>query len=249
MVQVLIKAFDILELVAQRQGAATSLTEISAELNINQATASNIINTLVSKDYLEHIGKKKGYRLGPACFNLNSSEPYELQLLNAAKEEMKKLTQLVEESCLLGILRNQKRYIIHVENSEQVVQVQAKSERNVYETASGRVLLAYLNEKELDRFLLANGLPEGNTWEEVKNKEDLITAFEKIRAEKLGKTYVGGGQIKGFAAPILKNNQIVASLSVFIPEYRCSPSKEAELISNLQRTSFRIENNLEKILA
>jgi DNA-binding IclR family transcriptional regulator len=247
MVQVLIKAFDILELVAQRQGTPISLTEISAELDINQATAANIINTMVEKDYLEHIGKKKGYRLGPACFRLNNSEPYEQHLLNAAKEAMRVLTEEVKESSLLGIMRNQKRYIVHVENSSQVIQVQARSERNMYDTASGRVLLAYLSEKELDRFLLSNGLPEGNSWEGVSDKKTLLAAFEKIKTEKLTTTYVYGREIKGFAAPIFKNNSVVASLSVFIPEYRCTASKEKEIVANLRATCEKINKNMENI--
>jgi DNA-binding IclR family transcriptional regulator len=60
MVLVVIKTFDILELVALRNGQPISLTEISAELGLNQATAANIIKTMVAKEYLEHIGKKKG---------------------------------------------------------------------------------------------------------------------------------------------------------------------------------------------
>jgi DNA-binding IclR family transcriptional regulator len=244
MVQVLIKAFDILELVAQREGVSVSLTEISKELDINQATAANIINTLVSKDYLEHIGKKKGYRLGHACFTLTNNDAYEENLLAASREAMKNLTEAVQESCLLGIMRNQKRYIIHVENSSQVIQVQTRSERSMYETASGRVLLAYLNEKELDRFLAANELPTDNTWEGVTDKATLLATLEKIRTEKLAKTYAYGREIKGFAAPIFKNNAVIAGLSVFIPEYRCSEAKEKEIIANLRATCERIGENL-----
>ena len=49
MVQVLLKAFDIVELVVQRNGQSVSLTEIADALQMNQATAANIINTLVSR--------------------------------------------------------------------------------------------------------------------------------------------------------------------------------------------------------
>jgi DNA-binding IclR family transcriptional regulator len=63
MVQVVIKAFDILELIAQAKGKSVTLTEISSILNLKQPTVSNIINTLISKGYVEHIGKKKGYKL------------------------------------------------------------------------------------------------------------------------------------------------------------------------------------------
>jgi IclR family transcriptional regulator, KDG regulon repressor len=234
-------------LVAERQGIAISLTEISTILEINQATAANIINTLVSKDYLEHIGKKKGYRLGPACFTLTNNDAYEQNLLSASKEAMKNLTEAVQESCLLGIMRNQKRYIIHVENSNQVIQIQTRSERSMYETASGRILLAYLSEKELDRFLAANELPTDNTWEGVTDKATLMVALEKIKREKLAKTYAYGREIKGFAAPIFKNNIVIAGLSVFVPEYRCSAAKEQEIIANLLATCERININMENL--
>ena len=103
MVQVLIKAFDIIELVVQRNGQAISLTEISDELEINQATAANIINTLVSKGYLEHIGKKKGYRLGPAAYRLTNEIPYEQDLVNAARTVREELTAQLNESTIFVV--------------------------------------------------------------------------------------------------------------------------------------------------
>ena len=123
MVQVLIKAFDIIELVVQRNGQAISLTEISDELEINQATDANIINTLVSKGYLEHIGKKKGYRLGPAAYRLTNEIPYEQDLVNAARTVREELTAQLNESTILGVLRNHKRYILHAVNAVQEIQV------------------------------------------------------------------------------------------------------------------------------
>ena len=105
MVQVILKSFDIIELVAQRNGQAISLTEISEALDINQATAANIINTIVSRGYMEHIGKKKGYRLGPAAFRLTNEIPYEQDLVNVARQVMEDLTTSINESCILGVLR------------------------------------------------------------------------------------------------------------------------------------------------
>lgn len=128
MVQVIIKAFDILELVAQRNGLAISLTEISQELQLNQATTANIINTMVARGYLEHIGKKKGYKLGPAAYRLTNEVSYEQDLVNASLEPMQQLTDTINESCLLGILRNNKRYILHNVNCNQDIQVQIRSE-------------------------------------------------------------------------------------------------------------------------
>jgi DNA-binding IclR family transcriptional regulator len=240
MVQVLIKAFDILELVAQRKGQPISLTEISDELQINQATAANIINTIVSKNYLEHIGKKKGYRLGFSAYRLTNAVAYEQDLINAAQEPMEKLTAKLNESSILGILQNQKRFILHVVNSNQDIQVQIRSERNVYETASGRLLLAYLTERELERFLQVNGLPSDDLWLEANTYNGLKEALQNIKEVGIAKTHRQMSHLKGFAVPIFNHDKVIAGLSVFVPEYRCTQGKEKEIISSMIETSKSI---------
>ncbi len=247
MVQVLIKAFDILELVAQRQGQAISLTEISQELHLNQATAANIINTLVAKNYLEHIGKKKGYKLGPSAYRLTNEVAYEQDLITVANEVMEELTAKTNETSLLGMLRNFKRYTLHVVNSTQDIQVQIRSERSVYETASGRLLLAYLSEKEIERFLKYNGLPDNTLWEEASTPTGLTETLANIKRDAMAMTHLKNRHVKGFAMPIFMNKKVVAGLSVFVPEYRCSIAHEKHIIEELkiasQIISERLTNN------
>lgn len=164
-----------------RDGQPVSLTEISDELELNQATAANIITTMVSRGYIEHIGKKKGYRLGPAAYRLTNEIPYEQDLVIAAREVMEELTAKVNESCILGVLRNNKRYILHAVNAVQEVQVQLHSERNIYETATGRLLLAYLSEKDLGRFIQHSGLPDAMLWPEAHTKARLEDTLKSVK--------------------------------------------------------------------
>jgi DNA-binding IclR family transcriptional regulator len=244
MVQVILKSFDIIELVAQRNGQAISLTEISEALDINQATAANIINTIVSRGYMEHIGKKKGYRLGPAAFRLTNEIPYEQDLVNVARQVMEELTTSINESSILGVLRNHKRYILHAVNAVQEIQVQLRSERNIYETASGRLLLAYLSEKELERYIQHNGLPDAETWAEAQTKEGFTEALGQINKEGIVKTHIQNRHVKGFAVPIFINEQVVASLSVFLPEYRCSDARQEEIVERLKASAGVIGQKL-----
>jgi IclR family transcriptional regulator, KDG regulon repressor len=244
MVQVIIKAFDIIELVAQRNGQAISLTEISQELDINQATAANIINTLVSRGYLEHIGKKKGYRLGPTAFRLTNEIPYEQDLVHTAQSVMEELTATLNESCLLGVLRNHKRYILYAVNAAQEIQVQLRSERNIYETASGRLLLAYLSEKELERHIQKDGLPDIEIWQEAQTTDKLISALAQIKKEGIAKTHLTNRHVKGFAVPIIVHDKALAGLSVFVPEYRCSPSREKDIIQAMKASAAEISEKI-----
>ena len=244
MVQVLIKAFDIIELVVQRNGQSISLTEISEELQINQATAANIINTIASKGYLEHIGKKKGYKLGPAAYRLTNEIPYEQDLVNASRPVMDELTVKLNESSILGVLRNHKRYILYAVNAVQEIQVQLRSERNIYETASGRILLAYLSEKELDRLIQQNGLPDAAIWAEARTKEGFIETLSQIKKEGIAKTHLNNRHVKGFAVPVFLNENVVAGLSIFLPEYRCTEVHEKEIMQTLKDSALEISQKL-----
>ncbi len=246
MVRVVLKTFDILEMVAKRSDQGATLTEISKELEFNQATAANIITTMVSRGYLEHIGKKKGYKLGPAAFGLTNDVAYGQELVEAARDVMEKLTGKLNECCLLGILRHNKRYILHAVNSTQEIQVQVQSERNVYETASGRLLMAYLSEKEIDKFLQQNGLPVKSLWSEASTTGGLMKALANIRKEGISMTSVKDRHVRGFAVPIFMQEKVVAGISVFLPDYRCTLSREKEIIKSLKESAAVISARLEK---
>ena len=244
MVLVIIKALDILEYLGQDQEKAFSLTEISESLDLNQATCANILKTLVSKNYVEHLGRKKGYRLGPMAFNLTNNLAYNQNLIMAAKEVMEELTERLNETSLLGVLRNQKRFILHLVHSDQDLQVRSRSERNVYETATGRILLAYVSKKERDHFITSNGLPSESVWKEATTPETLQEALDKIAAEGVVITY-SVKHIIGLAVPIRKNGKVIAALGVFLPEIRYTAAFRKEIVRSLRSAAEVIESRLE----
>src|SRR5690606_18070109 len=230
MIQVIYRALNILEYVAKHKERACSLTEIAASLELNQPTCANILKTLVDANYLEHLGRKKGYRLGPMVYQLTGDLSYNQNLLQIAIPEMERLTEKLNESCILGIIRNQKRFILHTVNSDQDLQVRSKSERDIYETASGRLLLAFLPEKERDVLIKTIGLPKPEFWEEVKNRKQLDEAFQEIRKDRL-ETTLSPSHIVGLAVPIEKDGMVVASLSIYLPESRYDRKGNAKVIT------------------
>lgn len=243
MVLVIVKALDILEYVARDPEKTYTLSEISQALGLNQATCSNILKTLVAKNYVEHVGRKVGYRLGPMAFNLTNNPAYNQNLILAARDVMEDLTAEVNETSLLGIIRNQKRFVLHLVNSDQDLQVRSKSERNVYETATGRLLLAFMSAKEQEQFILSNGLPTPEVWKEASTREGLDLALRKIARDELAITY-SVKHIIGLAVPIRKGDKVIAALSIFMPESRFSATKKKEIIRALQEAERKIEARL-----
>ncbi|MBC8154376.1 MAG: IclR family transcriptional regulator [Bacteroidetes bacterium] len=243
MVLVVVKALDILEWIARDSGRAFSLTEIAEGLQMNQATCVNILQTLVSKNYLEHLGRKKGYRLGPMAYNLTNNLSYSQNLILAAKDAMEKLTTHLNETSILGILRNQKRFIVQVVHSDQDLQVRSRTERNIYETASGRLLLAFMTPRERDSFLQATGLPTADSWPGVTTPDALETALSQIRTDELAITH-STTHIIGLAVPVRKNGQVIAGLSVFLPEIRCPEPRKEAIVLALRRAAEEIDQRL-----
>ncbi|QDK81928.1 IclR family transcriptional regulator [Spirosoma sp. KCTC 42546] len=243
MVLVIVKALDILELVAQDPGRAHSLTEIAETLQMNQATCVNILKTLVDKNYLEHLGRKKGYRLGPMAYNLTNNLSYSQDLVLVAKDIMQDLTHRLNETSILGIIRNQKRFIVHLVNSDQDLQVRSRTERNIYETASGRLLLAFISGKELESLINSIGYPTPDIWPNATTPQGLDAELAKIRVQELSMTR-SQTHIIGLAVPIRRQNLVIASLSIFLPEIRCSASRQKEIELELRSAAQLISRRL-----
>ena len=246
MVLVVVKALDILEYIARDPNRAYSLTEVAEGLGMNQATCVNILQTLVEKSYLEHLGRKKGYRLGPMAYNLTNNVSYGQHLVTAAKDVMERLTAHLNETSILGVIRNQKRFILHLVNSDQDLLVRSRTERTIYETASGRLLLAFLSDKEREHLLRQIGLPPADVWESASSAEGLASALATIRANELAIT-LSKTHIIGLAVPVRRHEVTVASLSVFLPQARYSPPREKEIVHALRQAANDISQRLSQL--
>ncbi len=75
------------------------------------------------------------------------------------------------------------------------------------------------------------------------NGEDL---YNKIKGESLALTFLPERHVKGFAVPIFKNNKAIATLSIFLPAYRCNETKQLEVITMLKEASYEIELGLKE---
>lgn len=245
MIQVITRALDILEFVAQHGKEPVQLIKIAENAGLSQPTTANIVKTLVTKNYLEQVGRKTGYRLGAGAYHLTGNLSYNQNLILAAKDLMEDLTHQLNETCLMGVLRNNKRYVLHVVHSDQDLQVRTRMEAEIYYTATGRLLIAYLSQKELDNIIQAIGLPSAEVWPGVQTRESLEKALQKIRKEEFVQT-LNAKHIVGFAIPIYKNKQVISGLSVFLPESRFSTAHKEKIFKLMQGTAKKITERLNK---
>lgn len=244
MIKVLHKAFDFLELLAEEPEQQKTLGDIAPRLKLNASTCANILKTMVSRNYVEQIAPKKGYTLGPMAYHLTRNGPYRKDLILAAESLMTQLVDELKETVLLAILRQGKRFIISQIDGTQTVQVGTHSffQEKVYQTATGRFLLAFLPEPELDAFVTTYGLP-GKDWPEADSLSKLHSALADIR----NKGWICHGSdatVTGIAFPIRQREKVVAALGLFLPTFRFKGHHKRTVLKGLQHTAKQISQQL-----
>ena len=243
MIQVIHRGLDILELIAQDRTRLYTLSEISGTLNLNKGTCANIVKTLVTRGYLKQEGRMTGYRLGSMSYLLTGNYTNKQELLSAATEPMHKLSDTLNENCLLSILKDNNRIVLLEMKTTHELQVINRIEKEAYISATGRVILACMEAKEQNQFILRYGIPSPEAWPGIEDKEDLITELHKICKKQLA-THVSTTQIIGWAVPIYKDKKIIAGLGLYLPQSRNKTSLQQKFLDELRKTGEKINENL-----
>ncbi len=243
MIQVIHRAFDILEYVAQEPSRPKSLTEVADAVSLNHGTCANIMKTMVNRRYLDQVSAKKGYCLGAKAYLLTGNTAYRKDLLEAARTEMARLTEQLNESCLLAVLNGNQRLLIHRALCDQPLQVHTADEKHVYDSASGRLLVGTLPDAELHKFIARYGLPTADVWPEATQPETFSEEVDKIRTAACA-FQESSRQVIGYAVPIRRYGEVAAGLSVYLPAYRHDSATATKVQHALRRTAEAINQTL-----
>jgi DNA-binding IclR family transcriptional regulator len=245
MIQVIHRALDILELIAQDRTRLYRISEISTRLKLNYGTCTNIIKTMVTRGYLEQEGRKTGYRLGSMSYLLTGNYSHKQDLMAAAIDPINELSYSLNEGCILSIVKDDTRIILYEAKCTHELQVINKKEKVAYATSTGRMILACMEYKEQKEFISKFGLPEPEVWHGVEDKDDLITELNKIKKKQLS-MQVSKAQIVGLAVPILIDDKIIASIGVYLPENRYTATMQEKILDGLKKTGELITRKLNK---
>ncbi|GAB3018408.1 IclR family transcriptional regulator [Niabella terrae] len=243
MIQVINRAFDIIEFLSRDVNKSYSLSEIADGLKLNRATCANIIKTMMERNYVEQMGPKKGYKLGYMMFKALGSGGTQERLKKAAEEIMIQLTAKIRETSLLSILRNEYRVVIYQVESERSLMVKAPIENLAYYTPSGRIMIAHLEAAALKAFVDSYGLPKKELWPEAATPIKFNKELEKIRRQGYA-FHLPPSHVFGMACGIEEKGTVVASLSVYLPAARLTKDSEKQILKELQAAAQKISSRL-----
>lgn len=221
MIQVLHRALDIMEYCSKQPEKEHLLNEIADHLGLNHSTCANILKTLVNRKYIEQTGCRKGYRLGNMTYRLTENSFFRESLIRTSKPFMVELCDKVNETVILAVYNkhSNKRIVLHSEYCDHELQVRSRKDKDIFDTSTGRLLIAYSSKEDRQYIIQNTGLPSPAIWPEATTYEKLEHEFDKIREAGIV-LQITASRIVGVAVPVFNKDIVIASLGIYLPEIR-----------------------------
>lgn len=231
-------SFLILEEIRRRDVAGVS--EIATELEMSKSTVYEHLTTLQGLGYVDRIGDQ--YRLGIAFLTLGGHARQHEELFQIATSEADNLARETEERVKIVIEKDGKGIYLYQAQGAQSIQTDAHvgTRVNVHATAAGKALLAHVPPDRVDEIITQHGLPK-MTDNTITTAAELQEELETVRAT--GIAFDDEERIEGIrcvAAPLLKEDECLGSISVSGPKTRLSDERFRTDLPETVRDTARI---------
>jgi DNA-binding IclR family transcriptional regulator len=244
-VKVILKTMDILKCFSPEHPEWTAI-ELSNKLKINRTTVYRILTTLASGGFVQLNPKSGGFRLGSTLIGLSMALFNSMDIRTAAKYVLKDLARETGESVHLTIWYNDEVMVIDQweSPSEIKVSVPLGKKYSAHSTATGKIFLAALPEKELARYLSEHEL-KSITPNTIVNKEVLKEELLKIRQRQIAfdfeENYI---DFVACAAPVYSFDQSINAVIAVLGPSRRMQSKIKEIAPMVKAAGEQISNQL-----
>jgi DNA-binding IclR family transcriptional regulator len=229
-VRVLDRAMQILSCF-DNSNPERGVSEIAQIVGLHKATTHRIVVTLLNGGYLERAADGERYRLGLRLAEMGLTVMRRLDFRREAIPHMHALQERFGETCDLSVFSRGEVLYLEVVQSRHALRIASRPGQRmpVHCTASGKVLLAFLPDKDL-----AQSLREPlrrSTANTVISQERIMEQLEEIRAQGYA---IDDGEfeegVRALAAPIRDNTgKVVAALGMPGPAARMDAQFIAEV--------------------
>ena len=243
-VQSVDRAIAILYLLAQRGDAG--VTEVAAELGVHKSTAFRLIGAHEAGNLIEQDGGRGKYHLGRGILRLAGATAARLELPTESRPVCRRLAAELGEAVNVAILDgDEATNILQEYGTSSITGRNWIGQRTpLHATASGKVLLAWMDTVALKEFLTSR--PHRYTPHTVTRTAALEAELERVREQGWASTTeefeIG---LNAVAAPVFDaTGEVVAAVGTSGPSYRLTvesfPSVAQALIAGAEDISARL---------
>lgn len=228
-----------------------SVSEIAKRLNLNRSSIYPLLFTLHKFGYLQKNEQSRKYRLGFKLIEKGEVVIAQLEVAKVAEPYLHDLSHNMGESTYLAILEGMDVvYIVCKHPTPQsfpylMMNSPTGTRAPAHCTALGKVLLAFLEEEELDQ-LLKNKKLKPLTKNTITDPQVLKEHLAEVRGKGFAvdnEEFVEGGICA--SAPIKDHTgEVAAAISIFTPKVRASGERFKELIRKTKDTANKISYEL-----
>jgi len=209
-----------------------TLSQLCQSLSLPKTTLHTMLKVLECANYLSHDGG--AYRLGAQAVALGATmaESSQRNFPDCAKGILQNLSQRSGETCFLAVLTpdgQDCKYVAVVETDNWLrFSVKVGSHKPAYATGSGRAMLAFMPQDEVQQLLQSFPFKR-LTAKTVTSRRALLASLKAVKQR--GVSTVDSGTVSGvlsIGAPIFgADGQVVAALSVGGPTARMAERVKA----------------------
>ncbi len=250
MIQSVHKAALLLEVLAKYYPESVSLRVLSEKTGIGKSTCIHILNTLIEDKLVERL-HHASYSLGVGCFYLTRSGRFDKERLAICRPVLKWLRDKTGETTLIAEIRNGTKYTVDYFEGQHLILNSNNDiiEDDIYRTATGRMIMAHLSERDVQDVIWRHGMPTAADWQDFPNYPALENVLSSIRSLQFITTsnQAKDGYCCGYAAPLYDGKTVFGALG--IAALRDKPiltdsEEEKRLVRYLLRAASEINRRL-----
>ncbi|MFB3883956.1 MAG: IclR family transcriptional regulator [Thermodesulfobacteriota bacterium] len=225
-----------------------SVAEISKKLKYSQSKAYRLVRTLTKYSLLQEDKGTARYTLGLSALRLGLLAQCRFNIAAIARPFMRELSQITKETVFLTAVYGTKGIVLERVESEEPIRYslfQPGAQISLHAGASGKILMAYLPEREWDEIIFKEGLKR-YTSNTITDVDKLKSRLRRIRK----KGYAFSDQevdkdVRAIAGPILNGlDELLAGLVVGGPAFRISMKRVHELSKLVVQYARKISSEL-----
>lgn len=213
----ILRGIEVLRFVGESDEPVT-IAEISKFLGIPKTSVFNIVNTLLSENFLViNNVRLKSYELGIGVFELGSLYLNKTELTKISSPILENLSNKVGETVFLAVVNDNE--LVYLDKRESTGNLRTTgnlgSRISMYSTSLGKAILATYNDAQLNKYFNEVTLVPKTT-NTITNKELLLENLNSIRQR--GYSISNEENEEGLfcvAVPIYNRvNQVIAAVSI-----------------------------------
>lgn len=207
------------------------IRELSAELGFSPATVQRILQILKTYEFVRQDPRSRQYFIGNVYYRFLENLNFSNDLVRIGRPFLEAVATATEECVHLSVIEHNYRICIDNIESPKVLKagMPIGNKSPLYTGASAKCLLAFSTEEYQDNYIQTTKI-EPLTKNTIKYTGKLFEELYRIKdqgyAISMGERTPGLGSV---SAPVFNhNNEILASLSIAIPEIRLKQKKHLD---------------------